>query len=218
MGPKKKLGLIIAAAFSLVVVAPAAAQAETADSSSVTTAADTSNLSSKIASDPEMRYVSLNEAENQFGFDPAAERPDIPAVESPDIGADDGPVVTPLYEWWGCEWDGRSDYPHKSGNSASVHGYWVYLSGNCPSTADVTVNLQALGCSPLGCTWINQATDTATAVTPGSGTGHWATPHKACANSNTVAWRAEVWVGLTDFWHPYGATHGTGRDLRCSPA
>lgn len=202
--------LSITGAAALTLIAALAPQAAFADTPEGATSPDTSELHSLIVNDPDMQYVSVAEAEEQFGYDPAA--------EGAGVGEDTGPVVTPLYEWWGCEWDGKADNPHVTAGEASVHGYWLYISGDCPSTADVTVNLQALGCSTFGCSWITQATDTATAVTPGSGTGHWATPHKACANSNPVGWRGEVWVGLTDFWHPYGGTAGPELDLNCSPA
>ena len=206
--PRRALSITGAAA--LILVAALAPQAAFADTPEGAAASDTSETHSLIVNDPEMRYVSMAEAEEQFGFDPAA--------ESAGVGEDSGPVVTPRYEWWGCEWDAKADNPHVTAGEASVHGYWLYKSGDCPATADVTVNLQALGCSTFGCTWITQATDTATAVTPGSGTGHWATPHRACANSNLVGWRGEVWVSLADFWHPYGGTAGPELNLNCSPA
>lgn len=162
MGPNKKLGLISPAALALIYVSPAAAQTESADSSAAATATDTSEISSLIASDPDMRFAA---------------------------GARD-----------------------------PAHGYWIYLGGSCPPTADVAVNLHALGCSSLGCTWITQATDTAVGVTPGSGTGHWATPHKTCANSNLVAWRGEAYTGLSNFWHSYGPDYGPAVDHSCSLA
>ncbi|KJL27162.1 hypothetical protein NFX31_14315 [Microbacterium azadirachtae] len=209
MRTKKKFGLAIAAAFALVIAVPAAASA---DSGEGAPPSDTSDLAAQIANAPDLRYVSVAEAVEEFGFDPSA------PVESTPSSDESGLVLTPMNEWWGCEWDGKADYPHVTNGEASVHGYWVYKSGSCPSTADITANLQALGCSSLGCTWITQATGTATAVTPGSGTGHWATPHKACANSNPVGWRGEVYVGLTNFWHPYGPSYGAQVDLSCSPA
>lgn len=211
MTSMKRLGLVFGTAFALVLAAPAVAQAETTGASPVKDA----DLSSQIANDPDMRYVSVAEAVAQFGFDPAAETSDDVNKATPEAT---GPVLTPLNDWWGCGWEGKTDYPHVTNGEASVHGYWVYNSGSCPSTADVTVNLQALGCTNVGCSWITQATDTAVAVTPGSGTGHWATPHKRCANSNPVAWRGEVYVGLSNFWHPYGASYGAAVDLSCSPA
>lgn len=208
MRRKNKLALVFAAALALTF-APAAAHADSADPAPPSTAEEASDLSQQIADDPDLRFVSVAEAVEEFGFDPAA---------TPENAAETAPEITPLNEWWGCEWDGKADYPHVTNGEASVHGYWVYISGDCPATADVTVNLQALGCSDLGCTWINQASDSAPGVTPGSGTGHWATPHKACANSNPVAWRGEVHVGLANFWHPYGPSYGAAVDLNCAPA
>lgn len=215
MTSHKKLGLVLATALALVLAAPGAAQAATTDSPPMSSAADTTDLSSQIANDPNLRYVSVAEAVEQFGFDPAAEAAGEANKVAPEAT---GPVSTPLNDWWGCGWDGKADYPHVTNGEASVHGYWVYNSGTCPSTADVTVNLQALGCTNVGCSWITQTTDTAVAVTPGSGTGHWATPHKRCANSNRVGWRGEVYVGLSNFWHPYGASYGAAVDLSCAPA
>lgn len=212
----KKMGAIAAAAFALTLIAPTAAQAQSAEPlPAPAPAAESAELSSRIASDPSMRYVSVAEAEAQFGFDSAAE---IPAAEAPRADESEAPVMTPLNDWWGCGWDGVADWPHVTNGEASVHGYWVYNSGDCPATADVTVNLQALGCSNVGCTWITQASDTAAGVASGSGTGRWATPHKGCASSSPVAWRGEVFVGLSEFWHPYGASYGTAKDLNCAPA
>lgn len=98
-----------------------------------------------------------------------------------------------------------------------MHGYWLYVSGDCPSTADVTVQLQALACNPYGCSWLAQESATVTGVTPGSGTGHWATPHHACTGTNLIAWRGETWAGLTNFWHPYQGWAGPAQDLSCQP-
>ncbi|HWK20940.1 MAG TPA: hypothetical protein VNR37_09275 [Microbacteriaceae bacterium] len=208
MGSTKKLGLLFAAALAMVFIAPAAAQAATADSPPPATASDSSDLNSLIASDPNAEFVSLEVAEKQYGFDPYAA----------DTTESTVPVVTPFYAWWGCDWDAVSDYPHVSSGQASVHGYWVYNSGDCPATATVTVNLQALWCSGMwGCSWYTLATDVAIGVYPGSGTGHWATPHSPCATTSVVGWRGSVFVEPTDFWHPYGWTDGTPQNLSCSP-
>lgn len=204
----KKVGVLFAAAFALIVSAPAAAQAATTENSPV----ESSQASTPVASDSDVQYVSIAEAEEYFGYDPEA-------PESSDIGDDSGPVVTPLWSWWGCDWRGVADYPHVTNGEASVHGYWVKDGGTCPATGTVTVELQALGCSSLlGCSWITQATSTVEGVTPGSGTGHWATPHKACANSNVVGWRGRVDTALTDFYDPFGWDDGGQKDLNCSPA
>lgn len=148
------------------------------------------------------------------------------AAEAPELVADDSgegveladPKVSPYVWWFSCNYDGRADNPHVTRNQASVHGYWVVNSGSCPSTATVTVNLQALACSSFyGCTWITQNTSSGT-FTPGSGTGHWATPHKTCANTSRTGWRGQVDVNLTGVPDPYGYQYGPALDLSCSPA
>ena len=112
---------------------------------------------------------------------------------------------------------GRADYPHVTNFEASVHGYWVVLSGTCPSTAKVTVDLRAVECTPFGCVWITQDTRSGT-FTPGSGTGHRATPHKACANAKKVGWRGQVDVDLTGVNDPSGFQYSPEVNLACSPA
>ena len=202
--------LSITGATALTLIGALAPQAAFADTPEGATAPDTSEVHSLIANDPDMRYVSVAQAVEQFDFDPAA--------ESVDTVTNAEPVITPLWSWWGCDWHGQADYPHVTAGEASVHGYWVKDGGDCPSTGTVTVELQALGCSSLGCTWITQQTDTVTGVTQGSGTGHWATPHTACANFNSVGWRGRVDTALTDFFDPFGWDDGPQQDLNCSPA
>lgn len=131
-------------------------------------------------------------------------------------------VVAPLVWAGNCEFTGKGGNPHIStkwgGRQASVHGYWVKISGTCPSTAKVTVDLQALACSSLyGCMWVTQNTDSGT-YTPGSGSGKWATPHKPCANANRVGWRGRVDVDLTNVNDPSGYQYSPELDLDCSPA
>lgn len=117
-----------------------------------------------------------------------------------------------------CNYSGKADYPHVSSGEASVHGYWIKNSGRCPSTATVTVDLQARACSDVfGCVWITQSTASGT-FTPGPGTGKWATPHKKCANSSTGGWRGRVDVDLTDWSDPSGYDYSVAVDLACSPA
>jgi hypothetical protein len=136
----------------------------------------------------------------------------------PGFGTDlASPVMAPDV-WAGkCEYTGRADYPHVTNREASVHGYWVRLSGSCPSTARVTVDLQAYGCSSVGCIWITQNSDEGT-FAPGSGTGSWATPHKACASAATVGWRGRVDVDLSGKVDPFGYQYSAERDLMCTPA
>jgi hypothetical protein len=127
-------------------------------------------------------------------------------------------AVTPNVSAGSCNYNGVADYPHVTNGEASVHGYWVVLSGTCPSTAKVTADLQALACSSLfGCTWITQDTRSGT-YTPGSGTGHWATPHKTCGSTATVGWRGRVDVDLTNWSDPSGYQYSVERDLACYPA
>lgn len=126
-------------------------------------------------------------------------------------------TVTPNITAGKCKYDGKADHPHKSNNEASVHGYWVRLGGACPSTAKVTVDLSAYACaSGSGCVWVTQNTKSGT-FTPGSGTGHWATPHKGCSGASTVGWRGRVDVDLTNVSDPSGYQYSTAVDLACHP-
>ena len=203
---KKKVGLILVALLTVSLAIPTAAQAEPAGPSTVTTATDVLEISSQIMNDPEARYVGVAEANEQFGYD------------SNENAASSEPGISPYSSWWGCDYEGSADYPHVRSNQASGHSYWAHTGGVCPTTATVTVNLQALLCSSMfGCTWVTQATDSGT-FNPGSGTGKWATPHKNCANSNLVGWRGQVDVNLTDFADPPGYHYGTAKNISCSPA
>ena len=175
---------------------PAAAQAESAGPTNVP----------EISNDSGARYMSVAEAEKQFGYDPNE------GTESPE------PEISPYTSWWGCDYEGTTDNPHVTNNQASVHVYWVKTGGTCPETATVTVDLQALFCDMDGdCSWITQETDSGT-YKVGPGSGKWATPHKDCAGSNLVAWRGQVDVDLTDFSDPYGYHYGRALDLNCYPA
>ncbi|MBN9178575.1 MAG: hypothetical protein J0I43_14580 [Microbacterium sp.] len=198
------LGLAAMSAFVMMLAVPASASAAQVEPS------PPDDVAAQIASDPGLRYVSVAEAEEQYGFDTNAQDADEPAAAEP--------AITPLWSWWGCDWHGQADYPHVTNNEASVHGYWVKDGGDCPETGTVTVELQALGCSNLGCAWITQETDSVTGVKPGSGTGRWATPHKACANNNATGWRGRVDTALTDFYDPFGWDDGPAMDRNCSPA
>lgn len=180
-------------------------EAELTVPSTAASTSGASEISSQIASDPNARYVSVTEATEMFGFDPNEN------AESTE------PEISPFDSWGGCDYEGRADYPHVTNFEASVHGYWIKTGGTCPSTATVTVDLQALLCSSFGCTWVTQETDAGT-FKPGSGTGRWATPHKDCASSSLVGWRGQVDVNLTDWADPYGYDYGAAKDLNCSPA
>jgi hypothetical protein len=165
----------------------------------------TSPAYTALASSPGFHYVPATAANLQKAATASASQAGAAAV-APNISAGS------------CNYNGVADYPHVTNNEASVHGYWVVLSGSCPSTAKVTADLQALACSSLfGCTWITQDTRSGT-YTPGSGTGHWATPHKACGYTATVGWRGRVDVDLTNWSDPSGYQYSVERDLACYPA
>lgn len=204
---------------ALSFAVPTAAQAESAAPSPIP-----ATNAPEVSSDSGPRYMSVAEAEERFGINPN-ELPEISdlseiskiskiseSTESTD------PAISPRTSWWGCDYEGRADYPHLTNGEASVHGYWVKTGGTCPSTATVTANLQALYCDMSGNSgWKTQDTRSGT-FTSGSGSGNWATPHKSCGGQSSVAWRGEVDVNLTDFADPLGYHYGSAKDLNCYPA
>jgi hypothetical protein len=172
-------------------------------------------LAAGISTDSEFYDTFVNSP--GFHYAPA---PDVDEKASTDSGsgADLASLVMAPDVWAGkCEYTGRADYPHVTNREASVHGYWVRLSGSCPSTARVTVDLQAYACSNIGCIWITQNTAEGTFAS-GSGTGRWATPHKACASAREIGWRGRVDVDLTGKVDPFGYQYSAQRDLMCTPA
>lgn len=125
--------------------------------------------------------------------------------------------ISALWTSGKCHYGGRADYPHVTKGEASVHGYWVVDSGKCPLTAKVEVTLQAYGCaSGVGCGWINQNSASGT-FGPGSGTGNWATPHKACLTIGKIGWRGRVDVDLSGQVDPLGYDYSAEKDLKCTP-
>ena len=175
----------------------------------------TDPLAVGISMDSELYDTIVNSPE--FHYAPAPDTAE-EAVTGSGFGAvPASPVMAPDV-WAGkCEYTGRADYPHVTNREASVHGYWVRLSGTCPSTARVTVDLQAYACSSIGCIWITQNTAEGT-FAPGSGTGRGATPHKACASTAKIGWRGRVDVDLTGKVDPFGYQYSAERDLLCTPA
>lgn len=126
--------------------------------------------------------------------------------------------VSPMWTSGSCHYAGRADYPHVTKGEASVHGYRVVDSGSCPSTAKVTVTLQAWACSGIyGCIWVNQKSASGT-FEPGSGTGRWATPHEPCVTTGKIGWRGRVDVDLTGQVDPLGYDYSAKVDLNCAPS
>lgn len=115
-----------------------------------------------------------------------------------------------------CTYRQAVDDPHPSGSETSAHGWWLMISGTCPSTANVEVYLQAYFCGSTGCGWISVASGSGD-YSAGGGSGNRATARKACANSSTVGWRAFVDVDLNGVVDPSGYTYSAITNLSCSP-
>jgi hypothetical protein len=122
-----------------------------------------------------------------------------------------------------CHYTQATDYIHKSstGDAASVHGFWRNYSGvgTCPSTATVTVYLQAWWCDdyPYSCYWATLTVGQAD-VYNGGGGGNRATARWDCASDNVVGWRAFVDVDLDNWSDPAGYTYTDPVNLACSPS
>jgi hypothetical protein len=118
-----------------------------------------------------------------------------------------------------CTYKQAIDDPHISSTAptaASVHGWWLKVSGTCPSKANVDVYLQGWWCDFLGCRWSTVASDSAD-VSTGGGSGNRVTARWTCSSTKTVGWRGFVDVDLNGVSDPAGYTYSTIRDLACSP-
>ena len=100
-----------------------------------------------------------------------------------------------------CSYETRGDWPHRSGADVSAHGWWIYLSGSCPSQADVTVYLQQYWCDAWGCRWITRAQG-AKRVYAGGGSANRANARKYCDSSEYTGWRNVVDVDLVGVSDP----------------
>ena len=119
-----------------------------------------------------------------------------------------------------CTYRQAIDDPHISSSSplaASIHGWWVRVSGSCPSRSNVDTYLQAYWCDFYGCRWITVASNSAD-VYAGGGSGNRVTARKTCRSSKTVGWRGFVDVDLIGVSDPSGYTYSTIRDLGCEPS
>ena len=118
-----------------------------------------------------------------------------------------------------CTYRQAIDDPHISSTAplaASVHGWWLRVSGTCPSQANVDVYLQGYWCDIYGCRWITVASGSSN-VYAGGGAGRRATARKTCSSSKTVGWRGFVDVDLIGVSDPAGYTYSAIRNLACSP-
>jgi hypothetical protein len=125
-----------------------------------------------------------------------------PMAESGDITAGD------------CTYRQATDNAHVTSGEVSVHGYWIFRTGTCPSKANVDVDLQAFGCGPFICQWITVASGSRE-VPPG--TSRRANARLACASTSTVGWRGLVDVDLIGVGDPSGRTSSDPQNLSCSP-
>ncbi len=119
-----------------------------------------------------------------------------------------------------CTYKQAIDDPHISSTpptTASVHGWWLRVSGTCPSKANVDVYLQGYWCDIYGCRWITVASGSSD-VYAGGGSGRRATARKTCSSTaRTVGWRGFVDVDLIGVSDPAGYTYSAIRNLPCSP-
>lgn len=119
----------------------------------------------------------------------------------------------------GCTYQQANDDPHFSSTAGdvSMHAWWIYAGGVCPSKSTVTGGLQAYFCSSLfGCNWVTVTTDVGSYL-PGGGSGRRATPRITCAGSGTVGWQGWTDVDLPGINDPSAVTYSTIVNLGCSP-
>lgn len=117
----------------------------------------------------------------------------------------------------GCTYQQAIDDPHLSSGDTSVHGWWVKVSGTCPSKATVTVYLQAYFCGGGSCGWetLNHGQGDYYA---GGGSGNRATARWTCSDTSpVVGWRGYVDVDLDGVSDPSGYTYSTIQNLPCYP-
>jgi hypothetical protein len=118
-----------------------------------------------------------------------------------------------------CTYRQAIDDPHISSTAplaASVHGWWIKVSGTCPSKANVDTYLQGYWCDIYGCRWITVASASAD-VYAGGGSGNRVTARRTCSSNKTVGWRGYVDVDLIGVSDPAGYTYSTIKNLACEP-
>jgi hypothetical protein len=136
-----------------------------------------------------------------------------------------GGDITPLAESGNitagsCTYRQAIDNPHISSTApaaASVHGWWLKVSGTCPSKANVDTYLQGYWCDQFGCRWITVASGSAD-VYAGGGSGNRVTARRTCSATNKlVGWRGFVDVDLIGVSDPAGYTYSPPVNLYCTP-
>ena len=115
-----------------------------------------------------------------------------------------------------CTYRQAIDDPHLSSGDASVHGWWLRISGTCPDKANVDVYLQGYWCDIYGCRWITVGSGSGDYYA-GGGSGQRATARRTCSGTSTVGWRGFVDVDLIVVSDPSGYTYSTIQNLACTP-
>ena len=109
----------------------------------------------------------------------------------------------------GCTYDTKGDNPHISSTAplaVSAHGWWTYISGTCPSKANVWVQLQQYYCG-LSCGWVTITQGPTALVYAGGGSANRATARVTCTNALTTGWRSVVDVDLPGISDPSNRTY-----------
>lgn len=172
------------------------------------------------------------------GMTGPAQAADPVTVEEGTSAADTTPVVPPgghfaPYDQWtvspawtsevitagGCQYAQGIDNPHisETRDAVSIHGWWEYVGGTCPSKARVQVFLQAYACYSFVCDWVTLTVGQGEFYS-GPGSGRWANARWICSNQvQFVGWRGFVDVDLIDRPDPPGVFFSPIINLRCYP-
>lgn len=137
-----------------------------------------------------------------------------------------GGEITPMAESeiidaFGCRYRQAVDNAHISSTpptAASSHGWWIYVSGGCPSTANVDTFLQALWWNGTSYEWRTVTGGGSGDVFAGGGSGNRITARHPCFAFYPVSWRSFVDVDLTNHADPPGYTFSPLQNLNCAPA
>lgn len=126
-------------------------------------------------------------------------------------------IIAPFWPGRSCTFKARADNPHPSGNDASGHGAWVdRSSGDCPSEADVTVELQARWCQEgffCVCDWTTVGTKTES-----KRSGEEVPVHYECHTTERTGWRTKTTVRVRiSWWFDKKDTDTKVKNVNCRP-
>lgn len=133
-------------------------------------------------------------------------------------------IIAPLWPGRSCTFEAKSHNPHMSttvSGDVSGHGEWVNTSDpltNCPSRAEVTVEIQAFACWEEGlltgnCVWIPQGTKTESKYS-----GQQVAVHYRCHTTERTTWRTKTTVRVPiSRWFDKRATHVKVEPVNCRP-